>query len=95
MSESSDILVARQSAVFTHDGERIVIHKGQTRVRAGHPIVEGREDLFEPLTVHYDVETARQEPVVPTPAEKAAAEKAAAEKAAAEKAEKAKQNQAD
>ncbi len=78
MSESSDILVARQSAVFTHDGERIVIHKGQTRVRAGHPIVEGREDLFEPLTVHYDVETARQEPVVPAPSDQGKAAKKAA-----------------
>jgi hypothetical protein len=24
-------------------------------VRAGHPIMEGREDLFTPLMIHYDV----------------------------------------
>lgn len=64
-SKKHEILVARESAVFTHDGEKHVIHRGITRVRAGHPILEGREDLFEPLTVHYDVETARQEPAVP------------------------------
>ncbi len=64
MSET-DILVCRESAVFQFGGERVVVHKGQTRVRAGHPILEGREHLFEPLRVHYDVETARQEPVVP------------------------------
>lgn len=66
--ETGDILVCRESAAFTFGGERVVIHKGKTRVRVGHPILEGREHLFEPLRVHYDVETARQEPVVPTPA---------------------------
>lgn len=63
--ETGDILVCRESAAFTFGGERIVIHKGKTRVRAGHPILEGREHLFEPITVHYDVETARQEPTPP------------------------------
>lgn len=51
-----DLLVAKNAMVFVHDGRRVRICKG-TLVRAGHPILKGREDLFEPVTVEYDVES--------------------------------------
>lgn len=62
----SDILIARESGIiFAADGERYIIHKGTTRVRAGHPMLDGHEEMFAPLdtSVHYevpDVETTRQ-----------------------------------
>ncbi|WP_119728343.1 hypothetical protein [Thermomonospora amylolytica] len=59
---SDDILVAKKTATFDYNGERIVVHAGITRVRAGHPMLEGREDLFEPIDVHYDVEDATARP---------------------------------
>lgn len=52
----SEIFVAKTGAVFDHDGERVVLRPGITRVAAGHPILRGREHLFEPLTVHYGLE---------------------------------------
>jgi hypothetical protein len=60
----SDIFVAKESFSATVDGESIVVRKGQTRVRGGHPLLEGREALFEPvdLSVHYDIEQATKAP---------------------------------
>lgn len=52
-----DIYVANRTAVFQHDGRRVRITKGQTTVRRGHPIMEGREQLFDPFTVEYDTVT--------------------------------------
>jgi hypothetical protein len=78
----STIYVATESFVTIIDGERIAVHKGKTRVRAGHPLHKAAPNLFKPLDVHYDIETARQEPTppppAPTPTKKAAAKKAAA-----------------
>ena len=56
--ESSDILVAKESFTVDIDGVPTVFRGGETRVRRGHPVLEGREELFEPLRVHYDIETA-------------------------------------
>lgn len=57
------IYVAKTSAVvFLPDGDQVTLQRGITRVREGHSLLEGREDLFEELTVQYDVETARQAP---------------------------------
>ena len=55
---SHDVFVARESFSTTLDGVPVAVVKGVTRVRAGHPLLAGREDLFELLTVHYDVERA-------------------------------------
>lgn len=63
-SESA-IYVATDSFVTVIDGERIVVNRGKTRVREGHPLHKAAPSLFKPLDVHYDVETARQEPVIP------------------------------
>lgn len=60
----SQIFVATDSFAAEVDGEVIVAHKGQTRVRAGHPLLVGREHLFEPIDAHvqYEVEQATAAP---------------------------------
>lgn len=52
----ADIYVATRSAVLYHGDKRVRLVKGVTTVRAGHPLLEGRDDSFEPLTVEYDTD---------------------------------------
>jgi hypothetical protein len=59
---NGEIFVAKQSFTTELDGVPISVYGGQTRVRAGHPLLQGREALFEPLKVHYDVEAATAAP---------------------------------
>ena len=87
---NTDILVAKESFSTTIDGENITVHKGVTRVRAGHKLAKRYAAYFEPLTVHYDIEQATSAPAeqrgAPKPAAKPAVDpeaKAAAEAAAA------------
>lgn len=49
-----DLYVGKEPATFDFEGSPVFIGPGIV-VRAGHPILKGREDLFEPLRVHYDV----------------------------------------
>jgi hypothetical protein len=56
-----DLYVANTSATFEFGGETVFISP-RTIVRAGHPIMKGREDLFEPLTVHFDLPKAEEAP---------------------------------
>lgn len=58
----ADIYVAKDSGVIEVEGERVVVTKGQTRVRAGHQILADYPDLFEPIGVHFDVERATRAP---------------------------------
>ena len=58
----STIYVARDSFLTIVDGVEVMISKGKTRVREGHPLLSGREDLFEPMTVDYDIEQASSAP---------------------------------
>ena len=55
MSSVEGIFVCRSTVLFEHDGVEVAIRRGAT-VRAGHPIMKGREDMFEPLVVEYDYE---------------------------------------
>jgi hypothetical protein len=59
-----EILVAASSFVCTHDGKSFTFHKGVTRIRAGHPVIKGREHLFLEMdaSADYDVEAATSEP---------------------------------
>lgn len=57
----TDLYIARESAITNVDGEDIVIQAGRTVVRAGHPLLKGRESMFQPLYVHYDVEPSKTE----------------------------------
>lgn len=54
--EGGHIYVAKESFSTEVDGVPVQIHAGRTRVREGHPIMAGREHLFELLTVDYEVE---------------------------------------
>jgi hypothetical protein len=61
-SDPDQILVARDSASMDVDGTVYAFQKGVTRIRAGHPAVKANPDLFEPLSVHYEVDQATAEP---------------------------------
>jgi hypothetical protein len=50
-----DILVARTSGVISLDGQMMRIAKGKTTIRSGHPLLNGREHLFEPLSVTFEL----------------------------------------
>jgi hypothetical protein len=89
--KSGDILVATETFTCTVDGSPVTVHKGQTRVRAGHPILKGREMWFKVLDVQYDLEQAtaapgevRGAPASPLPAPRRAAMEAAQATIAAE-----------
>jgi hypothetical protein len=58
----SDIFVATDTFQTVIDGKRVIVRRGVTRVRKGHELLKGREHLFEPIGVHYDVEQATQAP---------------------------------
>jgi hypothetical protein len=59
------ILVARESVIFAYDGNQVYIHKGRTTVREGHPVLRGREDLFEPLVPTFDLDSPPPRPAAP------------------------------
>lgn len=56
---------AKEAFGVTLDGEPIVVNAGEI-VRAGHPILKGRENLFEKVESfgRFDVETAEAKPEV-------------------------------
>ena len=60
MATEPDLYVGKEPATFEHEGSPVFIGPAIV-VRAGHPIMKGREDLFVPLVVHYDVDPAKDE----------------------------------
>lgn len=58
----ADVYVCKESAAFEWGGDMVVVNKGVTRVRAGHPMLAAHPELFEEITVHYDVERATAAP---------------------------------
>lgn len=66
MAQDRSVYVATESFVADMDGVPTVVHKGVTRVRAGHPLLKVHGAFFEPVdqTVAYevDVEEATAEP---------------------------------
>lgn len=57
-----EIFVAKETFVTDIDGAMVSVQAGQTRVREGHPLMAGREHLFEPVGVHFEVEQATAAP---------------------------------
>lgn len=55
------ILVAATSATFTFEGRKVFLAQGRTMVREGHPILEGREGLFKPLVIDFEVEQEKKQ----------------------------------
>ncbi len=58
---SPDLFECVSGFACDYDGQQIVVSIGQ-RVRAGHPILAGREEFFRPLEIHYDIEQATASP---------------------------------
>jgi hypothetical protein len=56
------ILIATETFAWTFGGAEHVFQAGVTRVRSGHPILEGIEHLFKPVDAHYDIEQATAAP---------------------------------
>ena len=56
--KGNGVYVARESFTAELDGVPVSVVKGVTRVREGHPLMEGREGLFEIVTVHFEVDAA-------------------------------------
>jgi hypothetical protein len=67
MTREPDLYVGKESMTFEFGGVPVFIGPN-TVIRAGHPIMRGREDLFTPLVVHYDVEP--EEPKAAKPVRK-------------------------
>jgi hypothetical protein len=53
MARTDDTILVAHSSFAMANG--VVVHKGTT-VRVGHPMLKGREELFSPLVVDYEVE---------------------------------------
>jgi len=75
--EYGELLVAKPNvnATFDYKGTPVYIVGGRTVVRQGHPVLNGHEDLFEPLVVHYDLPPprVRETPSSPSRADQAGA----------------------
>lgn len=56
------IYVATESFSKRFEGADHQFVQGQTRVRAGHPILQGVEHLFKPIDANYEVESATAGP---------------------------------
>jgi hypothetical protein len=62
VASKPQILVARETFTAEYDGAPVVVHGGVTRVRSDHPLVKGREHLFEAAESRVDVEQATAAP---------------------------------
>jgi hypothetical protein len=63
MARKEDVYVANETFICELDGAQTVVHKGQTRVRAGHPLVETYPGYFDAEEgPHFDVEAATAAP---------------------------------
>jgi hypothetical protein len=47
------IYVPTVTARFDFGGRRIVLVKGRTTIEEGHPIIEGREHMLEPIGIDF------------------------------------------
>lgn len=51
---SGEIFVANRTALIKFEGREIMLRRGVTRVRAGHPLLKGRESLFDAVGVDFE-----------------------------------------
>ncbi len=54
MTREPDLYVGKEPAMFAFEGSTVFVGPN-TVIRAGHPIMRGREHLFTPLVVHFDL----------------------------------------
>jgi hypothetical protein len=69
---AGQILVATETVLTQFEGENVYIYAGQTTAREGHPILKGREFMFTPVQVTYDLPEPEQKPAPPRAAAAAA-----------------------
>jgi len=62
MAEGKIYVASQDGLCVLEDGTVITLKSGVTRVREGHPLLNGRESMFKELDVHYDLEDARSAP---------------------------------
>jgi hypothetical protein len=74
----NDIFVAKSTFTCTVDGKRCTVRKGSTMVRQGHPVLKGREHLFEPVTPSPGFDVPEKQPKKATKKQKKAEEATAA-----------------
>jgi hypothetical protein len=79
MATEPDLYIGKEPATFDFAGAPVFIGPSIV-VRAGHPIMKGREDLFTPLVIHYDVEPAAEQTTTAKGGTKASDAKAADKK---------------
>lgn len=60
--QPGQVFEAIESFTVEIDGVKHIVRADTTRVREGHPLLNGREHLFRPLTVQYDIEAATDAP---------------------------------
>lgn len=54
--QQGQIYVAKESFSVDLNGASVPVVGDVTTVREGHPLLEGREHLFKPVVVDYEVE---------------------------------------
>jgi hypothetical protein len=60
MAEESDLYSAKTRFISFHEGNgRPVVVEYRSIARKGHPVVEANPELWEPITVHFDVEAPK------------------------------------
>lgn len=59
---AGEILIATETVLTHFEGENVYIYAGQTTARAGHPILKGRENMFAPVPVTYDLDEPEPKP---------------------------------
>ena len=64
---AGEILIATETVLTEFEGENVYIYAGQTTVREGHPILKGREAMFIPVQVHYDLPEPKAKTPPPAP----------------------------
>jgi hypothetical protein len=65
---SGVIYIAKTTALFEYEGKRVIVKKGKTTIREGHPLLAEFHSLFEPLHIDYEVAERLPEPApVPSP----------------------------
>lgn len=55
MPTHDDVVVAKATFFYEQDGVSELVPRGAT-VRVGHPMLDGRENMFGPVTVDFDLD---------------------------------------
>lgn len=75
----TDLYIGKEPCTFDFEGAPVFIGPAIV-VRAGHPIMEGREHLFTPLVVHFDMPAQSEQSKAEAKSEPKAAKPTAARK---------------